>query len=362
MKITFRNTNNAAFFVTLKKRVDAYFLSNNLHKNGDWRMTLKTIVILTIFFTAYTILMADLLFNGWLALGVCVVLGMFTAFIGFNLAHDGAHGAFSSNSTVNSMMGYTFDMLGCSSYMWKTNHNIIHHTYTNIPDQDGDLEPVFFIRLSPTKKVYKIHRYQHLYAVFFYGLTSLSWVFKKDFSALKKTQSGNESKKHPLKDLFILFMAKIIYYFLFLILPLMSLHFAWWQVLFGFFMMHFVEGLTLAIVFQLAHVVENTDFPEPAPNGMIQSNWAIHQMATTSDFARKSKLATYFFGGLNFQIEHHLFPKICHIHYPDLSLIVEKTAREFGVPYNDYRTMGEAIFSHYKMLKKIGRRETNFSV
>ncbi len=349
MKITFKNASQDEFFSTLKKRVDRYFVNHNLSKNGDWRMKLKTLFILGVFFSAYGVLISDQISNGWLALIVCVVLGKFTAFIGFNMAHDGAHGSFSSNKLVNTIMGYTFDMLGCSSYMWKNNHNIIHHTYTNVPDHDEDLEPVFFIRLNPVKKIYKFHRFQHLYATFFYGLTSLSWVFKKDFSALIK------NKKHPAKDIVILLLAKAIYYFLFLALPLMMLHFAWYQILLGFFVMHFVEGLTLAIVFQLAHVVGNTEFPEPDTVGRIQNNWAVHQLATTSDFARRSKLAAFFLGGLNFQIEHHLFPKICHIHYPDLSRIVEATAREYGLRYNNYETMWDAVMSHYGMLKKFGR-------
>lgn len=356
MKITFKTNSNTEFFATLKHRVDDYFSRNHLSKQGDWRMSVKTIFILTVFLSAYGILISDIVFNGYLTLCICAILGMFIAFIGFNIAHDAAHGAYSSNGAINTIMAYSFDMLGCSSYMWKTMHNIIHHTYTNIPDHDDDLEPVFFVRLNPTKKVYKIHKYQHWYAILFYGLTSLAWVFKKDFSAIFKKQLGNyERRKHAINDILILLVAKGIYYFMFLVLPLMVLHYTWYQVLLGFFVMHFVEGLTLAIVFQLAHVVENTDFPEPTTTGTIENTWALHQLATTSDFGRNSKLATFFFGGLNYQVEHHLFPKICHIHYPALSKIVEETANQFGVQYNAYNTMFGAMKSHYAMLKKLGR-------
>ncbi len=362
MKITFKNSTNAEFFPTVKKRVDDYFTSNNISKNGDWRMISKSIFILTVFFGTYGLLMADVS-TGPVAIALCALLGMFIAFIGFNISHDAAHGSYSSNATVNSVMAYTFDMLGTSSYMWKIMHNIIHHTYTNIPEHDNDLEPVFFIRLNPAKKVYKVHRYQHYYATFLYGLTSMSWVFKKDYAAVFKKQVGNyEHKRHDTRDVVIMFIAKAIYYVTFLVLPLVFLHFAWYQILLGFFVMHFVEGLTLAIVFQLAHVVENTEFPEPTHTGTIENNWAIHQLVTTANFARKSFLATFFFGGLNYQVEHHVFPKICHIHYPEISKIVEKTAKEFGIPYNEYITMWDAIKSHYTMLKRLGREETTDSV
>jgi linoleoyl-CoA desaturase len=357
MKITFKNKHDAEFFTTVKKRVDQYFISNNISKNGDWRMFGKSIFILSVFFGLYALLMADIS-SGPLALVYCGILGMFIAFIGFNISHDAAHGSYSSNNTINTIMSYTFDMLGTSSYMWKIMHNIIHHTYTNIPEHDNDLEPVFFIRLNPEKKVYKVHRFQHYYATFLYGLTSLSWVFKKDYAAIFKKEVGNyEHKKHDTKDIVIMFIAKIIYYTTFLILPMVFLHFTWYQILGGFFVMHFTEGLTLAIVFQLAHVVENTEFPIPTENGTIENNWAIHQLVTTANFARKSFLATFFFGGLNFQVEHHLFPKICHVHYPVLSHIIEDTAHEYGIPYNQYTRMWDAIKSHYTMLKKLGREE-----
>ena len=182
MKITFKNTGNTEFFSTLKKRVDAYFKSKKLKKQGDWRMILKTVFIVIVLFSGYGFLVSNNISNGLLALLVCALLGMFTAFAGFNMAHDGAHGAYASKAGLNTLMQYSFDFLGCSSYMWKINHNILHHTYTNIPNHDNDLEPVFFIRLNPLKKIYAIHRFQHWYASFFYGLTSLSWVFKKDFS------------------------------------------------------------------------------------------------------------------------------------------------------------------------------------
>ncbi|HKR04770.1 MAG TPA: fatty acid desaturase, partial [Bacteroidia bacterium] len=152
--------------------------------------------------------------------------------------------------------------------------------------------------------------------------------------------------------------SKLIYFFVFLALPMMLLSQAWWLTLIGFFLLHVVEGLTIAIVFQLAHVVEAADFPEPAEDGTMENTWAIHQVKTTANFARKSFLANWFFGGLNFQVEHHLFPQICHVHYQKISVIVKQTAEDFNLRYNEYQTMWGAFRSHLRMLKKFGREET----
>lgn len=357
MQVKFQAASNPQFFNTLRNRVEDYFKQNNISKNGDWRMVSKTIIILSVFFGSYILLVSNLL-APWSAALICVLLGLFTAFIGFNISHDAVHGSYSSNPKVNKILGYTFDMLGASSYMWNLAHNIVHHTFTNIPEHDDDLEPVSLIRLHPEKKLKPIHRYQHYYATFFYGLTSISWVFMKDYKKLFKTKILNyEYKKVPTADVIKIVGAKLLYYFFFLVLPVLITDFAWWQVIIGFFIMHFAEGITLAIVFQLAHVVESTEFPTPSEDGTIENNWAIHQLHTTADFARNSKLATFFFGGLNFQVEHHLFPRICHVHYRKISDIVRQTALEFGIPYNDNKTMWDAIKSHYRVLKQFGRPE-----
>jgi linoleoyl-CoA desaturase len=237
-------------------------------------------------------------------------------------------------------------------------HNVIHHTYTNIPGHDEDLEPVSLIRLSTENKLKKIHRYQHYYAYFFYCLTSISWVFKKDFVAFFRKKIGNyENKTHPTKEYIILFVTKSIYFLLFLVLPLTLISAPAWLTITGFIAMHFIQGITLAVVFQLAHVVENTTFPVPDKNGDVQNNWNIHQLNTTANFATNSFLAGWFFGGLNYQVEHHLFPQICHIHYPGISKVVKQTALEFGIPYNENKTMWQAIKSHTHMLKVLGQYE-----
>ena len=358
VKIKFNNRDGADFITTLKERVNEYFEDKNTSKFGNWQMYTKLVFFFGGLVGIYLILISDL-FSAVGTLFMWMLLGLFIAFNGFNVAHDAVHGAFSKYPLLNRIFSYVFNLLGANEYMWKIMHNVIHHTYTNIAGHDEDLEPVSFIRLNTEKKLKKIHRYQHWYAIFFYSFASLSWVLKKEFDTFFRKNIGNfENKKHPVHEYFVLFGSKLAYFFVFLVLPIMLLSQAWWLTVIGFFLLHVVEGLSIAIVFQLAHVVEAADFPEPAADGTMENAWAIHQVKTTANFARKSFLANWFFGGLNFQVEHHLFPQICHVHYQKLSEIVKQTAEEFNLRYNEYETMMQAFRSHLRMLKRLGREES----
>jgi linoleoyl-CoA desaturase len=147
-----------------------------------------------------------------------------------------------------------------------------------------------------------------------------------------------------------------VYFFTAIGLPIIFSGFTWWQVLLGFFIMHCTAGMIMSIVFQMAHIVEGVDQPIPNPSGNIENEWAIHQLQTTANFSRRSRIMNWFIGGLNFQIEHHLFPNICHIHYRKISHIVEKTALEYGLQYNMKTTFVHALVSHTRMLKSLGRK------
>ena len=356
-KIKFRNVQDATFVNTLNKRIENYFISNNISDKGNLVMGIKVVFFLVGFIGSYFLIYLSGDSILWSILS-WILLGFFTAFVGFNISHDAVHGSLSKNKMINRILGYTFNLAGTNKYMWKLMHNVIHHTYTNIPGHDEDLEPVSLIRLSTENKLKKVHRYQHYYAYFFYCLTSISWVFKKDFASFFKKNLGNyENKKHPMKEYLVLFVFNALYFAIFLVLPIVFAGIPWWATIIGFVAMHFVQGITLAVVFQLAHVVEGAHFPQPDEKGDVLNNWAIHQLNTTANFAMKSPLASWFFGGLNFQVEHHLFPNICHIHYPKISAIVRETATDFNIPYLENITMWDAIKSHTRMLKLLGRNE-----
>lgn len=354
-KLKFLNINRSEFFATTRKRVDVYFKENGLSKNANAFMWVKTAFFLSIFLCLYLLILSGW-FGAWAMLGMAVLLGAFSAFIGFNICHDAIHGAFSHNKKVNQGLSHLFYLIGANPYMWDITHNIVHHTYTNIPGHDEDIEIApGLIRLDESESVNKAQRYQHFYAFLLYGLASISWVFRKDYIKFFQKKIGQHTQKHPKREYFNLFFYKLLYYFLFIALPLMVLDLSWWQVAFGFLMLHLTEGLVLGLVFQLAHVVEGTDFPVPNEQGNVEEAWAEHQMRTTANFAPNSALASFFLGGLNRQIEHHLFPKVCHVHYPSISKIIKQTAAEFNLPYIENPTFAAAISSHYRMLKKFGK-------
>jgi linoleoyl-CoA desaturase len=342
------------FYTTLRRRVDEYFTNRNLSKNANGFMVFKTIL----FWGGYIGLYLLILLGGfslWTSFGLALVMGFFGAMVGFNVSHDAIHGSYSSRKWLNNLISFSFDTLGASPYIWRISHNVVHHTYTNIPGHDEDIEVApGLVRLSPEDNLNSVQRYQHLYAFFLYGFTSFMWVLKKDYKKFFQKNIGNYVHKHTTANYVRLFASKAVYYFLFIALPLMIMPINFWQWLLGFFCMHFVEGLTLGLVFQLAHVVEDTAFPTPNENGDIEESWAIHQMYTTANFARKSWLAGFLCGGLNMQVEHHLFPTVCHIHYRAISEIVKATAEEFNVPYLENKTFLGALGSHYRMLQKFG--------
>lgn len=356
-KIKFRKTQDLNFTEVLNQRIQSYFESKGISQKGNALMWFKVCFYLLGFFGSYYLIFLSGS-NIITSIASWLCMGLFTAFVGFNISHDAVHGSLSKYGIVNRIMGYTFNLAGTNKYMWKILHNVIHHTYTNIPGHDEDLEPVGLIRLSTENRLRKIHRFQHRYAYLLYSLTSFSWVFKKDFETFFRKKLGNyDNKKHPLREYFILFGSKFVYFTAFLALPMIFSGAPIWLCAVGFLCMHLIQGITLAVVFQLAHVVEGTTFPVPDESGDVKNNWNIHQINTTANFAMKSKLATWFFGGLNYQVEHHLFPQICHIHYPGISSIVRETATEFGITYHENKTMWDAIRSHTKMLRLLGTNE-----
>jgi linoleoyl-CoA desaturase len=354
-KIKFINTSKSAFYTTLRKRVDIHFETQKLSVHANLAMWFKAVFFLGSFIILYSLIF----FAGFaplVMLGLSVLLGIFGAFVGFNICHDAIHNSFSKKPFINKSFGFLFSLIGASAYVWSICHNIVHHTYTNIAGHDEDIDVApGLIRFSETEPANKIHRYQHLYAFGLYSLAMLSWVFRKDYKKFFQTKIGCQATNHPKIEYFNLFFFKFLYYFLFIVLPLIVLDITWWQFIIGFLAMQLAQGLVLGLVFQLAHVVEGTTFPQPNYDGNIEEAWAIHQMMTTANFSTNSKFAGFLCGGLNRQIEHHLFPKICHIHYPSIGKIIKDTALEFNLPYIENPTFLSALSSHYRMLKKLGK-------
>jgi linoleoyl-CoA desaturase len=353
-KLKFNNTSKSQFLATTRSRVDDYFKTSQSTRNANGYMWAKTIIFLTGFFGLYGLIISNQ-FGVWVMLPLAVLLGMFSAFVGFNICHDAIHGSFSSSKTVNTILSLLFNLVGASPYVWNITHNVVHHTYTNIPGHDEDIDVApGLIRISQEDPVNRIQRFQHWYAFPLYSLASISWAFRKDYKKFFQAKVGQHETIHPKKEYFNLFFYKGIYYFMFIVLPLLVVDITWWQFIVGFLALHFAQGLTMGLVFQLAHVVEGTDFPVPDQKGNMEEAWAEHQMRTTANFASDCPVAAFFLGGLNRQIEHHLFPKVCHIHYGKIGRIVKQTALEFNIPYTESPTFIAALKSHYRMLKKFG--------
>lgn len=341
------------FQIELKKRVNQYFLDQKKSTTGNTSLFFKA-VLLCLGYIGIYIQLVFFTPVAWIAIPECVLFGCLTAAVGFNVMHDGAHGSFSKSKIINKLAGFSLNFLGGSSIMWNMKHNIIHHTYTNIDGVDDDIEVRPWLRFAASQKKLKMHKFQHYYFWFFYALLHLMWMFVSDYKKYFSGKIGHVPlRKMTIKEHLSFWTAKIIYAFMFIILPIWMLGFMTW--LFGFLIITLITGFVISIVFQLAHTVEHTSFPLPNETGKIENEWAIHQIATTSNFATKNKLLSWLVGGLNFQIEHHLFPKISHVHYPAISKIIKKTCTEFGLTYIEFPKMYHAIISHVAYLKRLGK-------
>lgn len=355
-KITFPG--RLGFYPEVRKRVNHYFETNNISKNANWRMVLKTAIILVWLAAAYV---SFLFAASSLVLAMVSAIAVAQGFVlvGFNIMHDGAHGSYSKNKRLNWVMGFALDLIGGSNMLWRHKHNILHHTYTNINELDDDIHVMGLLRFNPEQPWRPWHRSQHWYAFPLYSLMTLLWVTTGDFIKFFTRRIGDyRLPKPPAAESLLFFLTKIFYFGYMLVLPMFFLPVL--HVLAFFLIVHMVLGFTMAIVFQLAHVAEDNAFPRPHPDtGEIENEWAIHQVETTANFAAKSRLAAWYCGGLNFQIEHHLFPRICHIHYPAISKIVERTCHEFGVTYISHPTFRDAVAAHLRFLKKLGRKDAS---
>ncbi len=352
----FMPKDKTTFFPTLQKRVNGYFKENNITRFANRKMIVKTVVLILSFIIP-VLIVNILVLKPWAIMLLYTLMGFAFAGIGMSVMHDANHGAYSKNSRVNTLLGYTLNLIGGIVSNWKVQHNVLHHTYTNVHGHDDDIADKLILRLCPHSEVKKVHRFQLLYAFFFYSLITLYWATVKDFQQFFRYQKEGTtrlSKAESAKALVKMALLKLFFFAYMVIIPIVVTGNSAGLIIGGFLLMHAIGGLLLGIVFQLAHSVEEADFPLPNDANIIENEWAMHQMRTTVNFAPDNKLLSWYVGGLNYQVEHHLFPNICHVHYPEISKIVEETAKEFGVPYLITPSLGKAFMSHLEMLRKFG--------
>jgi linoleoyl-CoA desaturase len=357
--LKFKPVGDMSFSTELRKRVNNYFKEKNVSVYGNWRVYHKTVVWLVLYLTPLVIILTGIP-GIWGSLLLVLLMGISMCGIGLNVMHDANHGNYSSKGWVNNLAGASLTLMGGNPLNWRIQHNVLHHTFTNVLHKDEDVGPRYVLKFSPSDKTRWFHRYQHIYAPFFYALMTLIWAFSKDFTQLQRYHKLGLVKQQRTSyraELWRTIAIKVFYFGYILVLPMLVTDLLWWQWLIGFLTMHFTAGLLLALVFQSAHVVEQTEHPVPDTNLAMEDEWMVHQLRTTANFATKNKWFSWFAGGLNFQIEHHLFPNISHIHYPAISEIVKQCAHDFNLPYHDAPTFTAAVRSHFKTLKELGRAE-----
>jgi linoleoyl-CoA desaturase len=352
-RVTFNNRNRL-FYIDVKTEVDKYFQQQQIKPSGNIHLYTKTVVLISSAVALYVLLLSVSI-PAWAAIIMCATLGFILASIGFNVMHDACHGSYSSRKWVNELLGYSLNALGGNAFIWKFKHNIIHHTYTNVDGVDDDIAKSPLMRQCGSQKWVPAHRFQHIYVVLVYAISSFAWVAMMDFNKyFKRKVYTTELQKMSLKEHLIFWASKLLYVAFYVVIPILAVGTFKWFI--GFTVMHLVMGFTLAIVFQLAHVVEDIEFVHVSEDAVqIENEWAVHQVKTTANFDRGNKLLSWFVGGLNFQIEHHLFPRVSHVHYPAISKIVEAKCKEHQLPYLVNKTFFKAVASHFRMMYQLGK-------
>lgn len=351
------------FHDAVKAKVEEYFRENNISKLYNPKMVIKTVAMLSMYFVPFALIVSGVAaVNMIFFYGLWILMGIGIAGIGTSVMHDSNHGAYSNNQFVNSILGGVLNILGGYDRNWRIQHNILHHTYTNVDGLDEDIDAGILLRMSPNARHIGLHKYQHLYAWLLYGIMNIYWVTVKDYKCLLKYGKNGLLKKEKIsltRAILELSAYKVLYFGYIIVLPILFAGVPWFHVVLGFAAMHLVAGLLLACIFQLAHVMDTSEYAVPAEGNKMESSWAVHQLLNTANFAPNNKLLSWYIGGLNFQIEHHLFPQICHVHYPELSKIVAGVAAEYNVPYNVQPTFRRALRQHAIMLKTLGRPPKN---
>jgi linoleoyl-CoA desaturase len=350
-----RFTQQRNFQKTLNERVNAYLRSNKIPARDVRAMYYKTAIVMAWWLGTYLLLLVAQ-FPPWVNIILCLVWGMSIASVGFNVMHDANHSGYSDNPRTNRLVSLSAELLGMSGFRWRTKHNVWHHTYTNIAGYDDDIEAFGLIRLSPRTRWNPLHRAQAWYYPVVYSLIGFDFILRDFMMALfGKSDANHVYPKMSSADKVTFWAGKLLYIVILFVLPLQV--YPWWQVLIGYFIVMLTVGVVMGVVFQLAHINGDAVFPEPVGTPPhIENEWAVHQVETTADFAPTNRLLNFYVGGLNYQIEHHLFPHICHLNYPRIAPIVKATCKEFGIRYTCYPTWGEAFACHLRELRLLGRK------
>lgn len=336
----------------LNQSISGYFKNNAISRYANNEMRAKTIVIVSLWALSLFLIYLE---TESLALGILFYLlhGFFSLLMVFNVGHDAAHRAYSSKKWINGLLAYSFNLLGGNKFSWYLKHNIGHHFYTNIHGKDIDIETVPLFRVSPHTKWRWHYQFQHFYILPLYCILSLALIFVMDFKVMFAIK---QQRKANIKiEWLVLLTTKVFYIVYMIVIPSIILPLSLGQVLLCFFVMHCLVGLIISLVLLPSHFVGHATFYEDAK---ARSTWSVHQLATTVDIAPTNKLVHFMLGGLNTNVLHHIYPKICHVHFVPLVKILQSKAKEYGMPYQAY-TLAGAMKEHFCFLKKMGKKEND---
>ena len=355
--VTFNEHNQSEFFKVLRQRVNTHFKQCGRSRHADANMVIKTAVMILLYTVPLALMLFGIIDGFWPVILMWVIMGFGMTGIGLSIMHDANHGSYSSNTFINKLLGSILNLIGGYPANWRIQHNVLHHSFTNIEGHDEDIEKQGLVRFSPNQEHKKLFRFQIYYIPFLYSILTLYWFVFKDIQQVIHYRNKDLLQTQGLTfrtALTWIIIHKIWYFVLTLVLPIYILDVPWWTVVIGFLIMQGICGMILALIFQSAHVIQETNFYEVDENGCVENNWAIHQLHTTANFANKSIVFSWFIGALNYQIEHHLFPNICHVPSRHISKIVKTTAAEYGIPSHHHRTFYHALKSHFTLIHRLG--------
>jgi linoleoyl-CoA desaturase len=351
-KLSFANGGD--FILETRREVEVYLASRRTRLRARIELYAKTVVALVLWAASWTVLV--LVHPGlWLALVSLAGLILATILIGFCVQHDANHGAYFRSRRSNHLLGWTADaLLGFSSYAWRVKHNVAHHTYTNVDGYDDDVSQTPFARLLPSQRSRPWYRLQLVYIWPLYSLMVIRWQTGADVTALIRGRIANSAVHMPRRwDLAGLVGGKAVFIAWAIVAPLFV--YPWWVVAAGYVGYTMVTSLVTATTFQLAHCVEEAEFTTAEQLSSERRVWAVHEVETTVNFCPRNRVLTWLLGGLNFQIEHHLFPRVAHTHYPGIAEIVRRNAAKHGIRYTAQPSLRAALRSHQRHLRNLGR-------
>lgn len=348
----------SGFYSELTSSIDQYFKVNKISYRANKQMLVKIAILFLIYCVGY--------FSIYLYKENTLVLfltysfiGAWSVLLGLNIGHDASHNAIFQKKSQNELLLYIFEMVGTNSYNWKNRHIGAHHAFPNVMDHDSDIQQTNLVKIFPKDKHQSFHAFQHLYMPFLYLFYILRWVVYRDFKDIgtKKIGVFNNSN-YPVKEIYKMILSKIFYAFYMIVLPAVLLDYTLGDMLFAFFILTVSGSLVITMVLLSTHVGEDANFPEPDEKGFLPHSWSYHQVLTAADFGTGSWLLNQLFGGFNHHVIHHLFPNICHIHYPQLTPILKEVIQKHNMPYRHKKYLFSAMFSHFKLLFRNGKIQT----